>query len=305
MIHFSWFEDFLALVASANFSRAAEARHMTQPAFSRRIRALEDWLGVPLVDRDAASFALTESGRWLIEIARDQVARVERLPAEARAVADARALTLHFASTHALSLTFVPAWLRSLEERVPTVPIELMSDVLQRCEDSMLEQRVDFLLCHAHPQVPGRLDRRFPSAVIGHDALLPVAAPGPNERRGSRARHRLDVTGDGDEVPILAFSAESGLGRIVSALRGDAIEKARGRTVFTAHLATVLRSMALEGRGVAWLPRSLIDDDLRARRLVAAAPLSWRVALDIRIFRGDAGRSPTAQRFWSAITSPT
>ena len=298
----SWLEDFLALVASGNFSRAAEARHMTQPAFGRRIRSLEEWLGTALVERGAQPFALTDAGHWFVNVAQEQVARIARLPADARAVADARASTLHFAATHALSLTFVPTWLRSLEARIPVAPIELMSDVLQRCEDSMLEQRVDFLLCHAHPEVPGRLDRRFPSAIIGHDALLPVAAPAAGERRGSRASHRLDGGRD-DDVPVLSFSAESGLGRIVSTLRGAAIEKAGGRTVFTAHLATLLRSMALDGRGVAWLPRSLIEDDLRTRRLVAAAPMSWRIALDIRIFRADLGHSPAALAFWSAITA--
>jgi DNA-binding transcriptional LysR family regulator len=46
-----WFEDFMALASTGNFSRAAEERHMTQPAFSRRIRALEEWLGVVLIDR--------------------------------------------------------------------------------------------------------------------------------------------------------------------------------------------------------------------------------------------------------------
>jgi len=299
----SWFEDFLALSAAGNFSRAAAARHMTQPAFSRRIQSLEQWLGVSLVDRDVQPIVLTDAGHWFVSVARDQLARIARLPGDASAVEDARAATLHFAATHALSLTFVPTWLRSLESRIPTAPIELMSDVLQRCEDSMLEQRVDFMLCHAHPQVPGRLDRRFPSATIGHDALLPVAAPGPTERRGSRATHRLEA-GASKDVPILAFSAESGLGRIVTALRGQAIEKAGGKTVFTAHLATVLRSMALDGRGVAWLPRSLIDEDLRTRRLVAAAPMSWRIALDIRIFRADATHKPAAQAFWTAITSP-
>lgn len=299
----SWFEDFLALSAAGNFSRAAAARHMTQPAFSRRIRSLEQWLGVLLVDRDVQPIVLTDAGHWFVSVARDQLARIARLPGDASAVEDARAATLHFAATHALSLTFVPTWLRSLESRIPPAPIELMSDVLQRCEDSMLEQRVDFMLCHAHPQVPGRLDRRFPSATIGHDALLPVAAPGPTERRGSRATHRLEA-GASKDVPILAFSAESGLGRIVTALRGPAIEKAGGKIVFTAHLATVLRSMALDGRGVAWLPRSLIDEDLRTRRLVAAAPMSWRIALDIRIFRADATHTPAAQAFWTAITSP-
>ena len=50
-LNLSWLDDFMALAASGNFSRAAEERHMTQPAFSRRVRALEEWLGVDLFDR--------------------------------------------------------------------------------------------------------------------------------------------------------------------------------------------------------------------------------------------------------------
>ena len=50
-MNLSWLEDFLVLSASGNFSRAADERHMTQPAFSRRIRALEEWLGADLFDR--------------------------------------------------------------------------------------------------------------------------------------------------------------------------------------------------------------------------------------------------------------
>ena len=46
-----WLDDFLTLAASGSFSRAAQERHMTQPAFSRRVRALEEWLGVVLFDR--------------------------------------------------------------------------------------------------------------------------------------------------------------------------------------------------------------------------------------------------------------
>jgi DNA-binding transcriptional LysR family regulator len=45
----SWLDDFLTLAAIGNFSRAADERHMTQLAFSRRIMALEEWLGVDLL----------------------------------------------------------------------------------------------------------------------------------------------------------------------------------------------------------------------------------------------------------------
>lgn len=58
-MNLSWLEDFLALAASGNFSRAAEDSHMTQPAFSRRVRALEEWLSADLFDRSTQPARLT------------------------------------------------------------------------------------------------------------------------------------------------------------------------------------------------------------------------------------------------------
>ncbi|HXQ40880.1 MAG TPA: LysR family transcriptional regulator, partial [Candidatus Udaeobacter sp.] len=48
-----WLEDFLSLAETRNFSRSAELRFTTQPAFSRRIKALEEWVGATLFDRSA------------------------------------------------------------------------------------------------------------------------------------------------------------------------------------------------------------------------------------------------------------
>ena len=59
-----WLKDFLALAQEKNFSRAADARHVTQPAFSRRIRALEDWMGTPLFERSAQGATLTPAGAY-------------------------------------------------------------------------------------------------------------------------------------------------------------------------------------------------------------------------------------------------
>ena len=63
----NWLEDFLALAEHRNFSRAAEARHVTQPAFSRRIRALEIWVGTPLVVRSPQGAVLNAAGEYLRE----------------------------------------------------------------------------------------------------------------------------------------------------------------------------------------------------------------------------------------------
>ena len=60
-----WLEDFLALASTLNFSKAADERHVTQSAFSRRIRQLEAWLGATLVDRATYPSRLTEAGQAL------------------------------------------------------------------------------------------------------------------------------------------------------------------------------------------------------------------------------------------------
>lgn len=56
----SGFEDFLTLTGSGTFSKAAQQRNVTQPAFSRRIQMLENWLGVQLIDRKAAPCARSD-----------------------------------------------------------------------------------------------------------------------------------------------------------------------------------------------------------------------------------------------------
>lgn len=296
-MNLTWLEDFLALASSGNFSRAASERHMTQPAFSRRVRALEEWLGVALFDRTTHPVTLTETGQWFQSVAQDMLARVARVPDEARAVADASSATLRFASTHALSFTFLPSWLRGLESGAPVGPIQLVSDVMQQCEALMQQDRVQFLLCHWHAQVPGRLDpASYRSAQVGKDTLLPVSAPGKNRK----ARHLLSASGS-QRAPILAYSNESGLGRIVRTLHSAALEKSGNDAVFTAHLASVLRTMALDGRGVAWLPLSLIAEDLAGGRLVAAGGPEWSIELEIRLLRSQATAPPVAENFWRKV----
>lgn len=68
-MEFSWLQDFLALVRTRNFSKAARERHITQSALSRRIQALEAWIGVALFDRSAQPIELTAAGQQLLPIA--------------------------------------------------------------------------------------------------------------------------------------------------------------------------------------------------------------------------------------------
>jgi LysR family transcriptional regulator, hypochlorite-specific transcription factor HypT len=61
--------------------------------------------------------------------------------------------------------------------------------------------------------------------------------------------------------------------------------------------------MAIDGRGIAWLPRTLIDDDLDAGRLVLAADSRWSIDLEIRLYRQRERIGGAAEAFWQAATS--
>ena len=68
-----WLKDFLALAEHGNFSRAADARHVTQPAFSRRIRALEEWVGTALFARSTQGATITPAGEHFRPMAEEMI----------------------------------------------------------------------------------------------------------------------------------------------------------------------------------------------------------------------------------------
>ena len=297
-MNLSWLDDFLALAATGNFSRAADERHMTQPAFGRRVKALEEWLGADLFDRRSQPVRLTPTGEWFRSVAVALQAQVARVPGEARAVAEAQSNSLRFAVTHALSLTFMPAWLRRLEAHTLHGNLQLQSDMQQRCELLLEQSKVQFVICHSHPSVPSRLQTAgFASLPIGDDVLIPVSAA---DALGA-ALYRLTDTST--PVPLLTYSAESGFDHILRETRYAALADMVKQTPLTAHLASVLRTMALDGRGIAWLPQSLIADDLAAGRLLSAAAPSWSVDLEIRLFRDRVPMGQAAEALWAVLQS--
>lgn len=282
-----WLEDFNTLAENGNFSRSAELRHVSQPAFSRRIRALEGWVGVDLFERTAQGATLTDAGQSMLENARELSRRLYQMRSDVREVAGKAARTLHFAATHSLSFTFFPAWIRGVGGGLPIGAIRLDSNNMMACEQSLLNGEVQFLICHQHPAVPPRFESdQFESRVIGIDTLIPLQSP------------ELPT---GQNTPLLAYTAESGLGRIIASHRLQYQDDACTQTVFSSHLAAVLLSMALQAKGVAWLPETLAAAEIASGRLVRAATKAENIPTEIRIFRAKMPIGQFAESFWDAL----
>lgn len=297
-----WLRDFLALAEHRNFSRAAEARHVSQPAFSRRIRAFEDWVGTPLFARETGGVTLTAAGRQLAPRVESLLRDLDTARRDARDVGAREMATVSIAATHALSFTFFPAWIRQHVRFEALGTLNLLSDSMEACEQMMLGGEVHFLLCHFHPEAPSRFEpERFESMRVGDDVLVPLCAPGPE---GLPAWPLPGPSGaPARRARLLAYSRASGLGRIVSGHPATRDAAAHLETGFTSHLAATLLTMAREGEGVAWLPRTLAADDIAQGRLVRAGAETYDIRIEIRLFRAPACRNSAADALWSGLTA--
>ncbi len=296
----AWLEDFLAIVECGRFSRAAETRHVTQPALSRRIQALEEWVGTPLFHRTTQSVTLTPAGDAFRHAAEETLRHLASGRAEALERARGTAETLRFAATNALSLHFFPAWLRNIEARLPFhITLNLVSNHMEGCERLMVQGQIQFLLCHDHPLVETALrSKEFLSAQVGSDVLVPVSAPVSAE--DPAPLHALPGT---PEAPVssLSFRPETALSRVLAVSRSSSPLKAHLRSAFSSQVAKLLVTMALERRGMAWLPKTLIEEHLASAQLVRAGDSSWDIPIEIRVFRPRARQSTIAERFWSEV----
>lgn len=294
-----WLDDYLALADTLNFSRAAERRNVTQPAFSRRIRALERWVGTDLFARTTHSVALTAAGAQFRDQAEMLARAIQQVRRDTLAVAERQTHALTVAATHVLSFTFFPAWIRRNDDLFGRGHLKLISDSMAACEDILARGEAQFLLCHHHPDAPVLFDAsQFRSALVGDDMLVPVSAPDGD------GQPVWSLSGE-EPIDYLEYGEKSGLGRIIgSSMRGTTLSL-RLRPVFTSHLAAALLTMARSGAGLAWLPMTLAADDLADGRLVRAGSASCEIPLQIRLFRPSTRQSDAAEAVWSAIAGAT
>lgn len=292
-----WLEDFLSLVDTRNFSRSAEARFTTQPAFSRRIKSLEEWLGATLFDRSKHPIALTPAGEQFRPIAEEVLRRLLQGREDVRQTSESIESVIAFSATHSLSLTFFPSWIKSIEERSGILRTRLDSNQVANCVHALLRGECHFMLCHTHPLVEVPLSEEFfVSLKVGEDRLLAVSAP-------DSAGKPSQMLPGSQEAPLsfLAYADTSAIGRAVELVLAARPDRPFLTRVFESHLAGVLKPMCREGRGLAWLPESQILDDLEAGKLVLAGDESWTIPVEIRLFRSVDPLARAAEEFWALL----
>jgi len=294
-----WVEDFLQLAETGSFSRAAELRYVTQPAFSRRIRALEQWLGAELIDRTSYPTRLTKAGEQFRERAAEIVRQAMDARAIARGLQSAPVDTILFAAPHTLSLTFFPGWLAALEKKLGRVKAKLNALNVHDAVMSLVEGNCDLLLCYHHPNQPVQLDpARYEMIVLGSETIAPFA------RTDSDGRVLYTLPGsDLRKIPYLSYTPQAYLGRMVELILQQAPVRAHLDCVYENDMSEALKVMALEGHGLAWLPESAVQRDVKAKRLGRCGDAHWTGTMEIRLYRERGAQREVVDHVWSAASS--
>ncbi|CAG9243369.1 LysR family transcriptional regulator [Paraburkholderia unamae] len=293
-----WLEDFVSLATTLSFSRSAQERCVTQSTFSRRIKQLEQWLGTTLVSRVSFPAELTRDGRLFLPVARETIETfyATRRLFEAR-THDIRP-TLTFSALHTLAVTFFPAWLCEVSEKMSAFYPRLCPDHggIEDNINTLVEGEVDFLLTYAHESVPMLLDQtRFPRHVLGTEQVWPVCASPARERPLDRA------ISEHTALDYLSYGGDSFFGVALARLFRERAAFERN-DVYENTIAVGLKAMAMAGWGVAWLPESLIRDELAAGTLSPASDdPAWRFTVDICIYRNADATRPVVDEFWAAL----
>ena len=300
-----WLEDFVSLAETRNFSRSAQARHITQPAFSRRIQALEAWAGIDLVDRSSYPTRLTPAGETFHAQALEILDALQATRNLMRSHQAAGQDMIEFAVPHTLAFTFFPHWLMDLRQRFEGVKTRLTALNVHDAVMRLTEGGCDLLIAYHHASQPLQLGpERYQMLSLGHETLAPYAKPGADGQPLFRLPGSPGATGE--RVPFLSYAAGAYMAPLVELILKLAGTPPLLEAVFEIDMAEGLKAMALEGHGLAFLPSSSVKQDLAAGRLVSAAPAGgFELTMEVRMYRErpEAARKtkPLAQAVWAFL----
>ena len=288
-----WLEDFVALSETRNFTRAAELRHVTHPAFGRRIRSLEQWVGVPLLDRTRFPAILTREGEAFLESARATLAALHSGRAAAISAVRGAHNLVRIATGSTVAHTHFPRWLSHLHQRVGDFQTAISTGSVQDAFERLTEGHADFALTYGHPQLAVELDvKRFASQDIARERMVAVVA--------CDAQFLLPGTAK-KPIPLLRLAPTLAMAHIIDA-RLRSTPRIYFRTAHTADSALMVQNFARAGLGVAWLPEGLVQDDILARRLRALGT-QYDLPLVVRLYRALGVHTPLLEKIWRASQS--
>ncbi|HEX4246355.1 MAG TPA: LysR substrate-binding domain-containing protein [Pseudonocardia sp.] len=263
------FGYFVAVADVRSFTQAAELAGVAQPTLSRQLKALEDELGAPLVNRGKA-ITLTPAGEAVLPLARRMLADAESARTAVREIVGLRRGNLRVGATPSLCIGVLADVLRVFHERHPEIHLQLAENGSQSLVHDLARGALDVALVIVPPS---GLDPALHITPVLRERLS-VASPRsgrPPSSRGSMSvtelsRRSLVMVRQGYDLREVTLQAYRDAGVTPRyAVEGGEMD-------------AVLR-LVEAGTGVAVVPDLVFAGRPRLRRTTLTPPLYRTVAL--------------------------
>jgi len=246
--------SFIKVATLGSFHGAAAQLHASQPAISARIATLEEELGVKLFKRDQSGTKLTARGRQLLPFAEHLVAISNEMKAQLKDDAPQQGVF-----RIGIADTVAHLWLRDLlkvwREHHPLIQFELTIDLSLALYKQLEEHQLDLALMVYTGQ----------AASVNTQPLSALPQTWVGSPHFAKGGHSMDID-TLSRCPILSFPAATGPGKYLQELFSQVAEKPK---FHTSNSVSGLLAMAEQGAGIALLPQPIVEDALRAERLIA------------------------------------
>ncbi len=250
-------EAFWWVVTLKSVTRAAEKLHLTQSAMSSRIAALEEELGVLLLDRRDKQFRVTVAGQRFFGYSEKLLALQREWRGELGGGA-AEPVTLRVGAIESVLHSWLMDWVRALRSAHPLLSLELTVETSPILVDQLGRGSLDIVLA----ALPAG------SAKAGGDLRSQALAPMPMVFVGHSGHHRRRRYGLADLAAIELLTFQRGSQPHLALL--DLFRRGRLEPVRVHSLSSIsaMAQLVEDGLGIATLPEAV------ARRLAQRAPLA-------------------------------
>lgn len=288
-----WLKDFLELARTRSFTKAAENRNVTHPAFGRRIKLLEEWAGVPLVERKKP-VELTPDGVIVLEAATDILETMRLLHERLASRKGDAQPDLRIATGVALSMTFFPQWYTEMCQKICAFQTRIIAGSNEDAIASLANNEVDLLLAYSSYHTRLRINpAQFDWLTISHETLVPISAPDEN-------RQPIFTGMKEQSDPFLAFLPTTALKTIVTRHLATLDRKPNLHVIHETDSFSSIVELVAAGLGMAWLPLRLCQQALDSGRIIQIDKPEWLMPVDIALYRKRFLSHPIVDKIWAS-----
>ena len=291
----NWLLDFECLARTLNFTRASTERNITQSAFSRRIKALENWVGLPLVNRDTYPVQLTEAGAQFLPAAIEIIGQLSESRQTIRDADRGDRRFVRFSALHTIAVNYLAVRTEKMQAQFPDLRTRVVSDSLSTCCELLAAGAVDILLCYYHHSVSSVVDETiFTRKDLITDRLLPVASARSVDEFGWDLARK-----DAPPIPYLAYERSSFLGMVAENIVGKRSFEAE--TIYVDSLVETIKRRLLAGSGFAWLPETSVESELANGSVVTIGNETWSAKLTLSALSNPSVLDQRARQVWDEL----